>query len=98
MLDGVLRADGALMHKFAGGKPPLGQGNVAEDNGQHGGQVLVSEMRSESHQDISEVPAGPKLGPRVAPRPEAKPEGNLVPTKRRLRRQRVDHRDLDVRA
>ena len=24
------------------------------------------------------------------------PEGNLVPTKRRLRRQRVDHRDLDV--
>ena len=28
----------------------------------------------------------------------AKPEGNLVQTKRRLRRQRVDHRDLDVRA
>ena len=28
----------------------------------------------------------------------AKPEGNLVPTKRRLKRQRVDHRDLDVRA
>ena len=26
----------------------------------------------------------------------AKPEGNLVPTKRRLKRQRVDHRDLDV--
>ena len=81
-------ADGALMREFAGGKPPLGRGNV--------GQVLVSEMRSESHQDISEVPAGPKLGPRVAPRPEAKPEGNLVPTKRRLRRQRVDHRDPDA--
>ncbi len=74
MLDGVLRADGALMHKFAGGKPPLGQGNVAEDNGQHGGQVLVSEMRSESHQDISEVPAGPKLGPRVAPRADVRRE------------------------
>ena len=68
MLDGVLRADGALMHKFAGGKPPLGQGNVTEDNGQHGGQALVSEMRSESHQDNSEVPTGLEPGPRVAPR------------------------------